>query len=108
MTAPGRAAEALRVLGLLAQHAPEPARGQFLAALRGRGLAEPYDQAAPATAVAAWRRPDWYVSAFVAEVLPALGPAEWTAATAAINTLGAPARTQPAPAGAETEASSND
>ena len=84
---PTAAADALQVLGLIAQRAPEPERARFLGALRSRGLREPYDRAARPDLVTAWRRPDWYVAAFVAEVLPVLEPPEWTAATEAIASL---------------------
>ena len=94
------AGEALQVLALFAQHAPAPARDQFLAALRGRGLREPYDSAAAPDAVPAWRRPDWYVVAFAEAILPTLGAAERALAMSAIDAMPTPStgrRARPSP-----------
>jgi hypothetical protein len=102
-----QAAEALSTLALIARSAPDPARSEFLAALRDRGFAEPHDRAASPDLARAWSRPDIYASVFVAIMLPALGPPEWTAATAAINTLSAPARERRARTDPETETPSD-
>jgi hypothetical protein len=50
--------DALRILSMFGEAAPEPAKGQFLRALRDQGLREIYDSEAPLEYVKAWRRPD--------------------------------------------------
>ena len=86
-----QAAEALRALSLVVEHAPEPARVAFRAELRGLGLAEPGDTAAPSTAVRSWARPDLYARAARTTVIPWLDDPELALAAAAIDVLTTPA-----------------
>ncbi len=95
--------DALRVISLLGEAAPEPARGRFLRALREQGLREIYDSEAPLEYVKAWRRPDLLARAFMAEILPGIhGPERAVAEVAVAVVTRLPGKRPRATSGQET------